>query len=50
MKKRNVSRRRQVALQSLENAKFSPKGDRTEDQWEARRQSEIKILKKRLNV
>lgn len=50
MKKRNVSRRRQVALQSLENAKFFPKGDRTEEQWEQNRQSQIKILKKRLNV
>lgn len=48
MKQKGVNERRKVALANLEDAKFFPKGDRTENKWEEKRQQQIEILEKRI--
>lgn len=47
MRKKNIRNRRLKALENLRTQKFFPKGERTEEQWEARRQAHIKILEER---
>lgn len=44
----NQTGRRKVALANLEKARFFPKNDRTEEEWQARRQAEIDTLMKRI--
>ena len=48
-RKKNEKGRRQVALANLEKARFFPKNDRKEEDWEAKRQLNIEILTKRIN-
>lgn len=45
---KNARGRRIVALENLKSAKFFPKGDRTEEKWEEKRQQQIEALEKRI--
>tara|TARA_Y100000004_G_scaffold124527_1_gene140007 strand:+ start:365 stop:526 length:162 start_codon:yes stop_codon:yes gene_type:complete len=47
-RKKNERGRRMVALENLKTAKFFPKGDRTEEKWEEKRQQQIEILEKKI--
>lgn len=49
MKKKNSHVRRTGALARLRTAKFSEKKDRTEEQWQQRKEREIAVLEKRTN-
>ena len=49
MKKNRVVRQH-GALERLKGYKFFEKGDRNPDTWEKKREKEIEILEKRLNV
>ena len=50
MKKKNVRARRQVALNNLNKAVFTEKGDRNSEEWKKRVDQEIETLEKRLLV
>ena len=50
MKKKNSHVRRTSALARLRSAKFFEKKDRTEDQWQQRKEREISVLEKRTNA
>jgi hypothetical protein len=55
MKKRNVEARRLGAYERLKESKFFPKTnaaghERTQEKWQARKDKELEILKKRCNV
>ncbi|MBR20605.1 MAG: hypothetical protein CMA64_10775 [Euryarchaeota archaeon] len=62
MRKKNVNERRKVALQNLEKRKFTPKSvktgkfvkgkpemvDRSEENWNIKKDYDVEILKKRI--
>ncbi len=45
--KRRLDQRRAGALARLKNAKYTEKEGRTREEWEAKRQEQIKILEER---
>lgn len=51
MRGKHATRERQIgALERLKNSKFFAKGNRTEDQWQTRKDREIEILEKRVEL
>lgn len=43
-----VNERRKVALSNLRASKFFEKGNRTKEDWQARKEAEIAVLEKRI--
>lgn len=55
MRKKNRTRRREVALANLKAAKFFPKTmrngkERSEETWEKNRQQQIEVLNERISL
>ena len=48
--KKNRKVRQQGALDRLKKAVFVEKGDRTQEEWQAKVEKDIETLEKRLNV
>jgi len=51
MRGKHATRTRQIgALERLKNSTFFAKGNRTEEQWQTRKDREIEILEKRVEL